>query len=52
MVGVLPAVWAELLQFHPVRMLAFVASCSIITVLALFTSKNYDISHFSLSGYP
>jgi hypothetical protein len=37
-VCMLPAGGAEFLQLHSVRMLAFVAGCRIITILAFFAS--------------
>jgi hypothetical protein len=47
MVGVFPAGGTVLFQFHPVRMLAFIAGRSIITVFAVFAGKDNDISHRS-----
>ncbi len=48
---VFPAAGAELLQLHAVRMLAFVARGSIITVFAGLASKDDDVSHFYLPGF-
>jgi hypothetical protein len=44
---VFPAGGAVFLQLHPVRMLAFVARRRIVTILALFASQDYYISHLS-----
>jgi hypothetical protein len=44
-VCVFPAGGAEFLQLHSVRVLAFVASRSIITIFAFFASKDDYISH-------
>ncbi len=44
-VCVFPAAGAEFLQLHSVRILAFIASGRIITILALFASQDDYISH-------
>lgn len=49
--SVFPAAGAEFLQLHSVRMLAFVASSRIITILAFFAGKDNDVSHFSVPAY-
>ena len=41
---------AEFLQLHSGRVLAFVASSRIITILAIFASQYYNISHLSITG--
>jgi hypothetical protein len=49
-----PAEGAELLQLHSVRMLTLVAGGRIVTILAIFASQSYDISHlnFLTPGIP